>query len=180
MPNHVFLAVLTEQQIRGGVGLKWLKLLKEQGFEFIRTTDNSVYSGPELLKPSVSRSPHRIYLFGLFRNVGAGAVENPFVPPAEWTALDKVVPEAWEKLSDTAELAVGQQEAHTKLFKKLPKNKWMTEDELEKTKTPITLAGRRSQYPQEFKTDREAKETAAKGASGSTGQKAKPVAAPFG
>ena len=180
MPNHVFLAVLTEAQICGGVGAKWLKLLKEQGFEFIRTTDNSVYSGPELLKSHPGRSPHRNYLFGLFRNVGAGAVDNPFLPPAEWTALDKVVPEAWEKLSDTVELAVGQQDVHTKLFKKLPKNKWMTEDELEKTKTPITLAGRRSQYPQELKTNRETRERAAEGASGSTGQKAKPVAAPFG
>src|SRR3546814_3229716 len=45
MPNHGFLAILTDWQIKSKPGSDWLKILKEQGFEFIRTVDNSVYSG---------------------------------------------------------------------------------------------------------------------------------------
>jgi hypothetical protein len=84
MPNHIFLASLDSDQIRGEIGKKWLAILKDSGFEFIRATDNSVYSGSSLNNKSY-RGP--VYLFGLFRNIGKAAVPDPFKPPKEWTDL---------------------------------------------------------------------------------------------
>jgi hypothetical protein len=173
MPDHGFLAILTEWQIRNNPGRKWLQILKEQGFEFIRTVDNSVYSGGGLSPGSRSSKPN--YLFGLFRNIGSGAINNPFVPPKEWSDLEQVVPEAWQFLDENASdvLTHNQQAGHTKLYNNLPKNKWMTESELEETNTPITFAGERSEYPQESKQTRLAKKKGAQ----SVANSAKP--APF-
>jgi hypothetical protein len=99
MPNHGFLAILTQSQISGGVGKKWLAILKEAGFEFLRTVDNSVYSGPSTITApgKGTTSAHPNYVFGLFRNVGHGAIADPYTPPKEWLDLPKVVPEAWER-----------------------------------------------------------------------------------
>jgi len=90
MPNHGFIAILTQSQVSGGVGLKWLQILREEGFEFIRAIDNSVYTGQGLIsKPGdIGRiSSHPNYIFGLFRNIGAGAVADPHAPPPQWTSL---------------------------------------------------------------------------------------------
>lgn len=146
MPNHTFLAVLTSQQISGGYGAKWLALLKEQGFEFIRTVDNSVYTGQGLLGEEHDEdedyddgmSSHPNYIFGLFRNVGNGAIDDPFLPPKAWT--------------DLPEPSMSQLE----LYKALPKNVFYTEKELEKLEVPITYAGVRSTQPQQLKSIREA------------------------
>lgn len=85
MPNHAFLAILTASQVLSPTGQKWLKLMKENGFEFIRSFDNSVYTGADPAQSSAS--PHINYLFGLFRNIGQSAVPDPMLPPAYWAQL---------------------------------------------------------------------------------------------
>src|SRR3546814_7281931 len=75
-------------------GKSWLKILKEEGFEFLRTVDNSVYSGSSVIESATdgaNKSSHKNYLFGLFRNIGTGYVGNPYKSPTEWTKLEQVV-----------------------------------------------------------------------------------------
>jgi hypothetical protein len=86
MPNRIFLASLTESQCNSVVGQKWLKILKENGFEFIRATDNSVYSG-NTVTDTPGKGGRPIYLFGLFRNISSKALEDPFKAPAYWDSL---------------------------------------------------------------------------------------------
>lgn len=147
MPNHVFLAVLTQSQVSGGVGLKWLKILKEQGFEFIRTTDNSVYNGSSIISEpgEAMGSSHKNHIFGLFRNIGNGWVDDPYTPPAAWTNLPSVVPEAWEKMEgDKKQFNVSVQAAQLPLYNNLPDQKTLlTQKQLEKQGVPVWIAGRR-------------------------------------
>lgn len=146
MPNHAFLAILTASQISSGYGAKWLKILKEEGFEFIRTVDNSVYSGQSILSApgGGSVSSHANYIFGLFRNIGTGAVKDQFTPPDAWTALGKVVPEAWEFISPTerTDLTTGQQAYQLDRWKK-GVTKILTKDEVKAAGAPVTMAGQR-------------------------------------
>lgn len=135
MPNHGFIAVLTDEQIRGGCGKKWLKILRDEGFEFIRTVDNSVYSGDRLADEG-EVSSHPNHIFGLFRNVGQGAISDPFTPPKPWTDLKP------PKKTDL------------ELYKDLLELPFYTEEELEKDGIPITYAGKRSRYPQQPKKAR--------------------------
>lgn len=158
MPNHAFLAVLTGNQIRGSVGKKWLSLLKENGFEFLRTIDNSVYSGPRVIAKAgqSTTSSHPNYLFGLFRNIGTGAVADPYTPPKEWTDLPSVAPETWEALGlDSVGLTARVQEAQLPLYNALPKGQFMSEKELEEAGVPVIYAGVRSRLPQQPKPQRE-------------------------
>lgn len=102
--DKTFLTVMTAVQLRSKHGEKWLALLKEEGFEFIRTFRNSVSGGG-------------LHLFGLFRSGdGNGSTE----PPVEWTNLPepkktpreiynnrkmayvKTVPETPDKVAKTA------------------------------------------------------------------------------
>lgn len=87
MPNRVFLAAITRNQVQTENGKKWLALLREQGFEFIRATDNSVYTGTAVGEKPGMGTGHPVYIFGLFRNISSAALADPFAPPAEWTAL---------------------------------------------------------------------------------------------
>lgn len=165
MPNHAFLAVLTDSQVNSKIGGKWLTLLKEAGFEFLRTVDNSVYTGAAVVdKPGKGPlSPHKNYLFGLFRNIGKGALEDPFTPPKQWTDLPSVVPEAWQHLG--RELTHDVQEAQLKLWHNLPAKTFLHEEELEKDGVPVVYAGLRSKFPQQLKSLRvSAVEAANKGA----------------
>jgi hypothetical protein len=149
MPNHGFLAILTDWQISNGVGLKWLKILKENGFEFIRTVDNSVYTG---VTGTGYSKPN--YVFGLFRNVTSSKIKDPFTPPKAWTDMEQVVPEAWQSISDPAALAK-EQSAKQKALWDAGKTKLLTESEVVKAGAPVILAGLRSQYPQQEKSVRE-------------------------
>ena len=140
MPNHAFFAVLTQEQIDGNFGKKWLAILREHGFEFVRTVSNSVYTGPTV---GSGGTPHPNHIFGLFRNIGKGAIADPFTPPAAWTALPepKSDLEIWEASSPT---------------------KTYTEAELEVAGVPITYAGLRSKFPPQLKAKREEALKAAK------------------
>lgn len=150
MPNHGFLAVLTQQQISGGHGAKWLRILKEEGFEFIRAVDNSVYTGASLKDET---SPHPNYLFGLFRNITGSRIKDPFKAPEQWSTL----PDPYN-----GDMSEGNMcKVQTERWKKNSPTKLLTEDEIVAAGTPVTLAGLRSQYPQELKTVRETKKNAA-------------------
>ena len=172
LPNHAFLCVLTASQISYGNGAAWLKVLKENGFEFIRAVDNSVYSGEdiadsEFYEPSeYDSSPN--YLFGLFRNIGVGKVANPFQPPSAWTELSGGVPE-WHKNGyynecdwiETCELfQKSRDELHLKRWNEIGPVKFYNKEELKAEGVPITLAGRRSEFPQESEAAREQKQQA--------------------
>lgn len=153
MPSHVFLAVLTDLQIKTRNGKKWLALLKETGFEFVRTTDNSVYTGAGL---GGTRSPHKNYLFGLFRNIGEGKLDNPFEPPEAWTSLPSVVEEPLSRLSadEQTDVASAQRAVHTEIWNAIGKPKFLTRAELTAMGVPITLAGKRSMFPQQLEDTR--------------------------
>jgi hypothetical protein len=161
MPNHAFFAILTSWQAQSEQGKKWMQILKDNGFEFVRTTDNSVYSGRTLLdggEPSCSS--HENYIFGLFRNISTGAVKDPFTPPKEWTdlAAPEGMVEAWTKYADqTAELTLDQIKAHTAIWKAgttVIRSKAECEEAMKAAGTEITYAGQRSPMPQQSASER--------------------------
>ena len=153
MPNHGFFAVLTHSQIVGFYGSKWLAILKASGFEFIRTVDNSVYTGPSL---TAHCAPHPNYIFGLFRNISASKIQDPFTPPKEWTALPDVVPESWSLVAPNDRMTFGIESS------KAQKALWLTgktkkykREDVEAKGVSVTLAGQRSKYPQQLAAARE-------------------------
>lgn len=167
MPNHAFLAVLTDWQLSTNVGLKWLKILKENGFEFIRAVDNSVYTGNTLKTEKLDSlfedededyltEPHSNYIFGLFRNIGNGAIQDPFQPPAEWTNLGGGVLEVSSFLSANhiEQLQASRDEVHLERWNNT-KTTFYKRKDLEAEGVPIWLAGRRSTNPQEMAKYRE-------------------------
>lgn len=96
-PDRVFLCALSVNQVNGAQGKKWLAILKERGFEFIRTTNNTVYNGG-------TGTPHPVYLFGLFRNISGAKVADPFAPPKSWTELPEptmTAKEWWDSTKTT-------------------------------------------------------------------------------
>lgn len=178
MPNHGFIAVLTDSQIRNEPGKSWLKILKEQGFEFLRTVDNSVYSGsgvPDAFDTS-SDSINKNHLFGLFRNIGTRSVNDPFTPPSAWTELESVILEPWKQdltnPSDNIKLSEEIYKVQKELYDSLPPQEFYTEEELEKLKIPVIYAGKRSKFPQQSKEQRKIAEQA-------SAKPAKKVSAPF-
>jgi hypothetical protein len=194
MPNHVFFAVLTADQLRTTIGLKWLKILKEAGFEFIRATDNSVYTGQALAKDIgeqscedpdycddcdcgyYSEESHINYVFGLFRNIGVGRVENPFTPPDAWLALEGTFSEVNQKLSEDEQVALEKEryDYHLSQWDKIGPIKQLTRQEVIDAGAPVILAGLFSDNPQEEESVRQKKQEEAK-----TGAKADQKASPW-
>jgi hypothetical protein len=161
MPNHAFIAILSKTQLNSAIGKKWLAILKAEGFEFLRTVNNSVWNVQN-------------YIFILVRNVGPNAVKDQFKPPQEWQDLPSVVPEPSIILCDnlaevygahiTAEIAAAQR----LLYAALPKGVFYTEAELVAAGVPVTYAGKRSHqwgqfavgYPQQTADQRKKFEAA--------------------
>lgn len=163
MPNHAFLCVITQSQLYAGVGKAWLKVLKENGFEFIRAVDNSVYSGDDIVDEDYydpyEHESNINYLFGLFRNIGVGKIGNPFAPPSEWTNLEGGVREVFDQLSpdQLASLNSSREQAHLKRWNEIGPATFYTKEQLKSDGVPITYAGRRSEFPQESEALREQK-----------------------
>jgi hypothetical protein len=159
MPNHAFLAVMTADQIRGKVGKGWLKILKENGFEFVRAVSNSVYEGSSLLGKSKPSDGHLNYIFGLFRNIGRGAAVDPFRPPYEWTELDGGVSEVYDSLKkgSSGTLQKSRNDVHLANWNRIGKIKTYSEEQLEAANVPVWYAGRRSTNPQELAQHRKAR-----------------------
>ncbi len=143
MPNHAFIAILTQWQVTSDIGKKWLKILKEQGFEYIRTVNNSVYSGATLAaQPSATVNNNGNHIFMLVRNVGANSLKDNFTPPKEWSSLPSVKPEAWQYLTLSGEeLTKGQFDGDMACFKKLPAPKFYSAAQLEADNVPVMMSG---------------------------------------
>lgn len=150
-PNHTFFAVLTALQISGGVGKKWLSILKEEGFEFVRAVDNSVYTGADLGEIGQG-TPHINYIFAMYRNIGKGAVKDPFEAPAAWKELTDVINEPLDVLgAEQRKVMVdGQRAYHKQRWEAIGSAKTYTQAELEAAGVPITMAGKRSTMPQQL------------------------------
>lgn len=159
MPNHAFFAILTDWQITSSPGNKWLAILKEAGFEFVRSVSNSVYTGQSLAAPK-GKGSNLNYIFALYRNVGSGAPADPFTPPPAWTALESVTPESWEFIQEPVEFAKKQAEAQRVVWDKIGPAKLLTESEVVAAGATVTMAGLRSEFPQEDKASRDQKMSA--------------------
>lgn len=130
--NHAFIAILAKSQTESGIGKKWLKILKQHGFEFVRTVNNSVWNKDN-------------YIFMMVRNVGPNAVKDQFKPPKEWTDLEDVVLEPFRCMNIAGDALTTQIKAKQKeLYDALPPLKFYSEKELDELKVPVTLAGKRS------------------------------------
>ena len=85
MPDHTFFAIFSDEQMRDRNGQEWLKILKAEGFEFLRTVGNSVYTSKKVpLEPVEGKYSHKNHIFALFRNISDDAVADPFTPPGAW------------------------------------------------------------------------------------------------
>ena len=162
MPNHGFLAILTEDQISSAIGMKWLTILKENGFEFLRSVSNSVYTGSSLSNYSKDRGRSRNYIFALFRNIGKGGDGDSLTPPSQWTELPYCVPEVYSLVSDENKKRFykEQHKILTNLWK-VDTPSLLTEEDLLDKGVPVILAGERSKFPQEEKSIREKKKKVA-------------------
>lgn len=177
MPNHFFIAVLEDGQLSSGHGKKWLALLKEAGFEFLRTVDNSVYTGPNLLSVEGSeptpcdcgdpdcemmdedeKSPHKNHLFLLVRNIGGGKIDDPFTPPKAWTDLPNKMSEPWQFLEPALrkDIASNQRLAHTNIWNEHGPTVIMKESEVVAAGAPVIMAGVRTALPVQTKAARDA------------------------
>jgi hypothetical protein len=179
--NHFFIAVLTQEQICCEPGSLWLPILKECGFEFIRTVANSVYTGSDLKtssnvseekehEPCGCGDPYCTlgmnedyddegdslnYVFGLFRGIANGAPADAFTPPVAWSALPSIKRESWEYVTDRKELTQLQAKVDTDVWNRIGPAKLLTEAELVEKGAPVILAGQRSANPQELKEIRD-------------------------
>ena len=157
MPDHAFFAILTQNQIAGATGKKWLEILKAEGFEFIRTVDNSVYTGASVADENakVDHSSKPNYIFGMFRNIGTGRIVDQFTPPKEWTDLPSVITEPWQLMAKTDMKAMQrtQMAYHYAEWQFKPKP-FLTEEQLEEMKVTVTYAGVRNKFPQQPKAAR--------------------------
>lgn len=160
-PNHAFLAIITQTQIDGAYGKKWLEILHEAGFEFIRSVSNSVYTGSNLAKYSKDRGSARNYIFALVRNIGERGDGDPLTPPDAWKELtkDDKNTEAWQFISDEdrLDLAARQHTRHTEIFNRIGPARLLPEAEMAKLcgENNLWLAGLRSENKQEKKVTRQ-------------------------
>lgn len=149
MPNHAFFVMLEKAQISSGFGQKWLAILKEHGFEFIRTVNNSVWNKDN-------------YVFALFRNTGPNAVQDQFTPPPGWTDLpSNGKRELWQfvnpdyPVEHTVKTLTAQYKAvDQKIWDKLGPAKLYTQQQLEDAGVPVTLAAIRTPFPPQGPTAR--------------------------
>lgn len=145
MPNHAFFVILEKAQISSGYGQKWLAILKEHGFEFIRTVNNSVWNKDN-------------YVFALFRNTGPNAVQDQFTPPPGWTDLpSNGKKEPWRFIDEQGK-TVALTKEHAKVdqavWDKLGPAKTYTQQQLEDAGVPVTLAAIRTPFPPQGPTAR--------------------------
>jgi hypothetical protein len=143
MPNHAFFVMLERNQIASGFGQKWMAILKEHGFEFIRTVNNSVWNKDN-------------YVFALFRNNGPNAVGDQFTPPPGWTDLPSVKKEAWELIpaAERKQLTKDQAAVDQTIWDKIGPAKFYSQQELVDAGVPVTLAAIRTSFPPQGPTAR--------------------------
>lgn len=145
MPNHAFFAILTASQCNSAVGKKWLAILKANGFEYLRTVNNSVWNVNN-------------HVFALFRNVGPNKLANAFTPPSSWTNLPTVVPEAYQSDLSTAD----KRKDFTKQTMDALTPVWAAgttvirkESDIVAAGAPVVMGALRTEFPVELKASRE-------------------------
>jgi hypothetical protein len=178
MPNHAFFAIITQWQIESTNGKKWLKILKECGFEFLRTVSNSVYAGQSLGTYDPLATGEDIqHIFVLIRNIGTGGVGDPYTPPKEWRDLPFATNEFWAEVPKErcVELAQTNHKLQTEIWNKIGPAKFLTEAEVEAAGAPVIYAAKRDYTEQEEKSKR-AKRLAKPGAKPTMGN---PFEVPF-
>jgi hypothetical protein len=147
LPVHTFLASMTSSQIGTTSGKKWLKILKDNGFEFIRAVGNSVYAGA---------NHNVVYVFGLFRNTGVGAVSRPYKPPKAWEDLPDGIPGVYDLVPDgkLKDLARRQLDVYDSLWAKGGAVVYSTEADLRQKGIPVMASGTAGKrpYPIDVKT----------------------------
>jgi hypothetical protein len=142
MQDHFFMLVLEDRQLNSHIGRAWLPILKECGFEFVRTLNNSVWGKIN-------------HIFMLVRNI-TGAVNDPFTPPAAWASLpSNGKNELHEFIPDRLELARQYAKIDKVIWDKVGPAKLYTRAEVEAAGAPVILAGMRSENPQEYAFTRE-------------------------
>jgi hypothetical protein len=77
--DHGVFAILSGKQIASKHGKNWLKILKQAGFEHVRSWNNTVHG----------ESPN--HLFMLCKHTSSVDVPEPTTPPKEWVALQEEV-----------------------------------------------------------------------------------------
>jgi hypothetical protein len=178
MANHFFIAVLTDWQLEDEIGQKWLAILKECGFEFIRAVANSVYTDSDILPVLADSEPASLnYVFALFRGIAQGAPIDPFTPPKQWTDLPSVKQEVWQSIENPTAVAANHFKADVEVWHRIGEAKLLTEKELVEKGAPVILAGLRSANPQELKSERDAR-NAVSGKKVETSLRASPPATP--
>lgn len=169
MANHFFIAVLTNKQLHTGHGMKWLAILKEHGFEFIRTVSNSVYTGSSVkTEPPTGAGRSLNHVFALFRGIAQGAPEDAFTPPKAWTDLPKVKttladlakePDG-EDTFDYKWLTGQQAKEDIEIWNRIGKAKLLTEEQIREAGAPVIFAAIRTENPQEEAEIRRARDAA--------------------
>lgn len=154
MPNHAFFAIITEWQVQSAQGKKWLRILADAGFEFVRTVNNSVYSGPTLASaPSATVNNNDNHIFMLVRNIGNNALKDQFTPPKEWASIKGRKPTFLDidpKLQKSGvDLTKSQFDFDRAVWDKIGKANLLTKKQVEEAGAPVMLAGRRSEFPGE-------------------------------
>lgn len=144
MENHFFFIVLTDSQCSGSIGKAWLPILKECGFEYVRSVNNSVWNVNN-------------HIFMLVRNCGRNARKDFFTPPKAWTDLpSNGKKELWELIGDPEALTAEYAAVDKAIWNKLGPAKFYTREEVVAAGAPVILAGLRSDYPQEEENNRKA------------------------
>jgi len=156
MPNHAFLAILTQEQLETSTGMRWLEILRNNGFEFVRSVSNSVYADDQYLEDGDEEESYENYIFGLFRNVGTGAIKGPLTPPNEWTQLSGGVKQPVDFLTENQKEMVNksQNKFNSSNWEKTV-TKFYTEDEVRAAGVTVTYAGVRSKFPQQTEKARD-------------------------
>jgi len=79
--DHAFIAILTEEQCAEKEGRAWLRILKREGFKYVDTVNNGVYS-----------EFHPNHIFMLVRNTHENLSETELEtlgPPEYWLSLEE-------------------------------------------------------------------------------------------
>lgn len=148
MENHFFILVLTDSQVNSSIGKEWLPILKEVGFEYLRSVNNSVWNVNN-------------HMFILVRNSGRNARADQYTPPKAWTDLpSNGKKEAWEFIEDRPGLTAANAIVDKAIWDKLGPAKLYTRAEVEAAGAPVILGGLRSENPQELASEREARQAA--------------------
>lgn len=76
--DHAWIAILTEEQCGSYTGQKWLRILHREGFKYVTTVNNGVYS-----------EYHPNHIFILTRNTDENISPEELGPPSLWQELEE-------------------------------------------------------------------------------------------